>query len=372
VGGMDNQALYFAVKTISMSHCNGRKPCDLLTAARHNLREIQCKLGASGHIDARRMADNVVLEGPGTAAEVQALADKLLQDVDKSKLKRDHVQAIEAVFSLPTGSPVEPLAYFGHCLTWLKKTLPLPVLLAVAHRDETTPHMHAILLPVASGKHIGGLLVDRAKLLKLRESFFQKVAGPNGLHRQGAKVRGETKRLAVEAVLSVCEAEGLPNANGPLWGLFRAEIERDPTQYMLALGIDPNTLRRSPIALAASPIALQKHQGLSCVALAQPTTPQTTKNSTPAPAPPERAIESLDELWAAVGHRAIAVSNPRSALVAQPRIAPRFAEWKHNGHSPKWERLKHARAAMQAAITKHQPTQPGKRRVGPLTPPPLR
>lgn len=50
-------AYHFAVKTIGLSRCNGRKPCALLEAARHNLREIQAERGAiAGRIDALRMA----------------------------------------------------------------------------------------------------------------------------------------------------------------------------------------------------------------------------------------------------------------------------------------------------------------------------
>jgi phage tail sheath protein FI len=68
---------YFAIKSIGMSTCGGRKPQMLIDAARHNLREIQAEQGASSHIDASRIKDNVVLFGPPTAKEVQANAEAL-------------------------------------------------------------------------------------------------------------------------------------------------------------------------------------------------------------------------------------------------------------------------------------------------------
>lgn len=329
-------AYHFAVKTIGLSRCNGRKPCTLQDAARHNLREIQAERGAvAGRIDAQRMARNSVMTGPHTAAEVQALADAMLVDVDTTRLKRDHVQAVEVVFSLPPGTAIGPDGYFARCLQWLINAMPMPVLLATAHHDEAAPHLHVLLLPVAAGKHVGGALIDRAKLRSLHESFFAQVAGPAGLQRQGAKLRGQPKQWAAEAVVRVCEAMTLPQSMGPLWGLFRASIERDPTPHMLALGIDVQTIRPpaqatrpSPIALEQSPIALlepgQKTQGLSCVALHQQATPSE----------PPKAIHTLAELWAAVGCR--------SAWTAPTKA----------------ERLREARAAQQQAIDRHARPQP--------------
>ncbi|MDP2095437.1 MAG: plasmid recombination protein [Hydrogenophaga sp.] len=276
--------LLFRVKTIGMSTRNGRKPCTLEQAARHNLREIQAEQGAHSHIDARRMADNRILVGHTTASEVVAMAQRLLEVVDTSKLKRDHVQAIECVFSLPAGSGIDEAAFFARCLEWLSKAVPLPVLSFVVHFDEAAPHAHALLLPVKAGKHIGGDLFDLASVKRLTTAFFDKVAGPAGLKRSAAKFYGQAKQWAIDAVLRECEARGLPTANGPLWGLWRAAIERDPTEAVGLLGIDVNSIRpreaaqhERPIALEGRPIALVKqgvnNQELSCVALAQPAPP---------------------------------------------------------------------------------------------------
>lgn len=211
----------FAIKTVGLSRVNGRKPCTLLEAARHNLRQIQAELGAVGHIDPKRMVDNVIMSGPTTAAQVQAQADALLASVDTTRLKRDHVQAVEVVFSLPAGSSLDVGLYFARCVEWLRVALPLPIVSAVAHLDESAPHAHILLLPVSDGKHIGGGLIDKPKLLRLRDAFFQKVAGPAGLKRDSAKVRGPVKQWAVDAVLRQCVANGLPDGMGPLWGVFK-------------------------------------------------------------------------------------------------------------------------------------------------------
>ena len=169
---------------------NGRKPCTLLEAARHNLREIQAEQGAVGRIDSKRTPQNLILAGPATAADVQALAVSLLASVDTSRLKRDHCQAIEAVFSLPTHSSIEAVSYFTQCLQWLAGAMPLPVLSAVIHHDEATQHLHVLLLPLKDGRHVGGAPIARLELKRLRDSFFANVAGPAGLKRDTAKLHG--------------------------------------------------------------------------------------------------------------------------------------------------------------------------------------
>jgi hypothetical protein len=295
---MAGDVAYFAAKTIGMSRVNGRKPCNLLTAARHNLREIQAEHGSVGRIDQGRSATNAVLAGPTGAAQVQALAVSLLAaaGLNPAAMRRDHVQALEFVFSLPPSSGVDPAAYFARCLAWLAQALPLPVVSAVRHVDEIAPHLHVLLLPLADGAHVGGKPVGRAQLLRLRESFFNMVAGPAGLQRESAKLRGEPKRWAVAAVLARCEAMGLPATNGPLWPVLVAAIERDPTAAVRALGIElsaPKDLQTqaapNPIGIegsgmgnAENPIGIAKQgekiQSLSCVGI----DPKSTFKTAPA------------------------------------------------------------------------------------------
>lgn len=327
---------FFAVKSVSLSRVNGRKPCTLLQAARHNLREIQAEMGAVGRIDPMRSASNIVLHGPSTAGEVQAQADAMLADagIDGSKLRRDHCQAIEVVFSLPTEAPVsDRAAYFARCLRWLGESTGLPVLSAVVHNDETEQHLHALLLPIKGCAHVGRKpIADRDAIKKLRDSFFAEVGGPAGLKRSDAKMVGTVKTWAVAAVLSRCEAMNLPAANGPMWGFIEACIRNAPTVPMLALGIDVNSIRPcdavpDPNAIAFAPNAIavekggSKDQRLSCVVFAQPT---------PLPEP-QKAIGSLSALWALVGCK-----------MAAPRA----------------DRLRRARAAQQAAVVRHTRSAP--------------
>lgn len=328
---------FFSAKSISLSRYGGRKPQTLMDAARHNLREIQAEFGADSHIDASRIAENVLLAGPGTAEGVQAVAGEWLDGagIDPSKLRRDHCQAIEVLFSLPEQSGLEPVAYFRSCLEWASAETRLPVLSAVIHMDEAAPHLHVLMLPVQGSIHVGNKSIAKTQLKVLADSFFNTVAGPAGLKRMGAKMVGPVKRMAVAAVLRTCEAQGMPEKVGVLWPILRAAIERDPTKAVQALNLSEGEIRgggkgapnpigfeqRHPEA-TQKPIAFEKHpqktRNLSCVGFAQQTT---------CPAPAERAasdaeassgevkekgvgagrkcIETFEELLAVVGCRSV-------------------------------------------------------------------
>jgi hypothetical protein len=325
---------FFAAKSVGLSRVNGRKPCTLLQAARHNLREIQAEMGAVGRIDPMRSASNIVLHGPASAAQVQAQADAMLAaaGIDATKLRRDHCQCVETVFSLQAEAPVsDRAAYFARCLAWVARATGLPVLSAVVHRDESAEHVHVLLLPLRGCAHVGSAAIDRIELKRLRDSFFAEVAGPAGLKRQTAKVYGVTKQWAVNAVLSRCEALRLPAANGALWPVLVAAIKREPTTAMLALGISVNSIRPCDAAPSPNPIGIanpigfekqgEKLEPYLCVGFA---------SQTPLPQPP-KAIGSLSALWALVGCK-----------MAAPRA----------------DRLRRARAAQQAAVVRHTRSAP--------------
>lgn len=332
---MAESVSHFAVKSIGMSRVNGRKPCTLLEAARHNLREIQAEQGAAGHIDPRRSYLNRVMAGPSTAAAVQAMAFDLMAaaGVVVAKLRRDHSQAIEAVFSLPSGSAIEPGRYFAGALDWLKDALPLPVLSAVVHHDESAVHLHVLLLPLMNGKHVGSSPIERTPLKRLREGFFSQVAGPAGLQRQAAKLRGTVKQWAMAAVMRECERQGLPEKSGRLWSVFSAAMERNPLDALQALGIDLDSIRPpdeqsqgNPIGIAPNPIGFENgaanHRTLSCVGFAERS---PTKE-------PQQAVGALDELWALVGCkvRAMPLGDDRLKVAG---LAQQRAKERHSSRS---------------------------------------
>lgn len=238
---MADDVAYFAVKSIGLSKINGRKPCSLMDAARHNLREIQSELGAVGRINPMQTSNNWILAGAEYAHGVVNLAQEIANSAGfELPYKRyDYCQAIELVFSVPNTSDIEPRKYFSTCLQWTERAYGLPVLSAVAHMDESSPHCHILLMPLnQDGEYVGGKPLAKSETKKQIESFFSEVALPAGLRRQGTKMRGALKQVAIDIVLDQCKADGLPAANGALWPIFEAAIKKDPVPSLEAMGID--------------------------------------------------------------------------------------------------------------------------------------
>lgn len=172
-------------------------------AARHNLREIAAELGADSHIDTKRIADNVILRGPATGDEVAELAGVLLQAAGIGKLRKNCVQALELLFTLPAGTAVDLVQYFEEATAWAAHYFAVPVLSSVIHRDEGAPHAHVLLLPLLDGHMVGSdLHGGRAQLWAMQKDFHEAVGVRHGLARQApqkrlsAPVRGAAMDLA--------------------------------------------------------------------------------------------------------------------------------------------------------------------------------
>lgn len=99
-------------------------------------------------------------------------------------IRKDAVVATEFLFTSDTEffdklSPGEEKKYFEECLDFLKEKFgEKNIISAKVHKDEKTPHLHAVIIPL----HNDGSLsmkkyVDSKKdLMKLQDSFFEKIS----------------------------------------------------------------------------------------------------------------------------------------------------------------------------------------------------
>jgi hypothetical protein len=229
----------FGAKTIGASTYAGRKPQTLLQAAKHNLRAIQKELGANSHIDATRICLNEIMAGPDTPACVATLALSLMAaaGVDVSKLRKDHTQAHELLFTLSTDTTVNTRDYFGHCLAWVEDQFGSgSILSAVVHLDEAAPHLHILLVPIDAGRYVGTSLIDRARLKKLRALFSAEVAPTFGL-KVTEPLTGARRSRAIEAIYDRLQTTQDAILQSALWDEVKADIARHPAHYMVRLGI---------------------------------------------------------------------------------------------------------------------------------------
>lgn len=244
--GTPEQNFIFSIGSVGLSKCGGKSPCSLANAVRHNRRAIAAEIGVSSKskINPARCHLNQVLCGYGTVGEVTEFAEQVRLSSGVGKLKRDHVQAIELLFSLPTDSPVTDLiGYFQKCLEWTQSAIELVILSFDVHLDEPEPHAHCLISPFLGGKSHAKDVRSKANVKRLTESFFKAVAGPAGLRRQGARMAGMVKEWAVQVVFDRLQAVAAPEIHGALWPLTQAAIKSNPVPYLVALGIDPHSIR---------------------------------------------------------------------------------------------------------------------------------
>ncbi len=305
----------FKIGSVSLSTRRKGGPCSLLNAARHLSREIQAEMGATAKIDPTRTHLNVRVAGPQAAAEVVELAGAAARraGVDVSSLKRDYCQAIELLFCLPAGAAIGSEKYFRNCLDWCAEMLAgVVVLCAVVHHDEDHPHMHVLLSPFKAGVSIARDVKSAKSVHALVVSFFDKVAGPAGLKRGGAKLYGKAKEAAVAMVLQRLTDEGVRRSAG--WPSIRASVESNVMSYMVDYGIGGDDVR-AIVLRAGGPGAIvlseasgepvdnlaQNDEGLSCVVLLPQTQPLAPQNTPPELAPVRHADLSTRTGLAVVG-----------------------------------------------------------------------
>lgn len=231
-----------AVKSIGLSTVNGRKPCTLEAAAKHNKRELAAELEGRGRIDPDRVKLNYSLGGAGNVAGVLALAYQLMEGIGTSpdKMRRDYCQAVEIVFSLPPTTTIDTAKYFAACVAWCCERFGAGnILSADVHHDEPSNpfHAHALIAPIKAGRWMGGRLIDRTNTQNMRDSFGRQVAAVYGL-RMGDRLTGKRKGDAVATVLAAIETNHRAVIASSLWQPLRHAIERNPAPFIAAMGLE--------------------------------------------------------------------------------------------------------------------------------------
>lgn len=154
----------------------------IAASASHTFRERE-----THNADPERTSTNQILVGPESAKGItQAWADRAPDKV--------RANAVRAVEYLVTASPEamqrmsreEQDAYFRDAVKFLQdKHGPENVLSAVVHRDETTPHLTAMVIPLDERGKLNArqFLGGRDKLRELQTDFAERVGKDHGLER---------------------------------------------------------------------------------------------------------------------------------------------------------------------------------------------
>lgn len=185
--------------------------------------------------------ENECLWGPTDPSEITKLAAKLRADAGVVKVRKNQVHIIEIVVSARPRACADDRAFFVAALDWIAENFGgLPnVLSADIHRDEASPHMHVLILPLVDGKMRGSDMVKAVgKLRALRSDFEEHVCRRHGLAMPVGVLRGESKARASETVLRALADQRDAVADSSIWWAVKESINRDPRPFLHALDID--------------------------------------------------------------------------------------------------------------------------------------
>ena len=152
--------------------------------------------------DPARIRDNTVLAG---AEDSRGVLDAWRARAPE-KIRANAVHGLEYFIGGSPGalnamSREDQDAYFRRALDWIEERHGKEnVLSAVIHRDEATPHMTVMTIPLDDRGRLNAraLVGDRGKLSAMQTDFAERVGQPHGLERgvQGSKATHERVKSA--------------------------------------------------------------------------------------------------------------------------------------------------------------------------------
>ena len=182
-------------------HCEKCSQQSLRFRGSHNERHFENH--SNPDIDTSRTDQNLVLvdyEASNLYQEFKKRVDQV-QANQTRKIRKDCPWAMEYIISFSPEdkqrlSPKEQEQYFKDAVDFFKKYHGAEnVVSAIVHVDETTPHMHMVVLPIHEGKLNARHYMGRVTLKKLHTQFHKEVAKKYGLSRGEEQKEGEPKKV---------------------------------------------------------------------------------------------------------------------------------------------------------------------------------
>lgn len=201
---------------------------NMAASLQHTFRERE-----TPNADSDRFQDNTVLLGADNSAGViEAWRDRAPE-----KVRSNAVHGLEYFVG---GSPArmnamsreEQDAYFGDALDWIKQERGADnVLSAMIHRDETTPHMSVMAIPLDEKERLNARAIvgNRGKLSQMQTDFATQVSERHGLARgvKGSTARHERVKRVYGANLQLDKPVALPEREKASLGRIRGESDKD-------------------------------------------------------------------------------------------------------------------------------------------------
>ena len=208
----------------------------------HNNRRISAENGAYGDIDPSRSHLNVHLVSSGALSYVDAVKKHLIQArLDLNHFgykKKNRGYAVEFLFTVTAGHQCDFESMYRDCLDWLKSYHPeCPIVHAIIHFDEGTPHMHVILVPLFGGQ----LQADKIKGYKGKsqarnKALFKQLDKKYGLTFPKF-LKGHEKQVGAEMALNVIKTLTGADIRNLLIEPLTFAVHARPEGFLHTLGI---------------------------------------------------------------------------------------------------------------------------------------
>ena len=168
------------------------------------------------------------------------LVNNLGIDMNSRVMKRtDRNWGLEYVFTVTDGFKADFEQFYKDCLEVFRETvLEAPIMHAVIHYDEGTPHMHVIILPITEGRLDGTAVMGYTEKSALRNIFlFDRLSEKYNLSFP-VYLNKAAKKQAAELVLK--EIGNMPSeAIGRLLEMpIEQAVYARPEPFMHVMGID--------------------------------------------------------------------------------------------------------------------------------------
>lgn len=214
------------------------KSIDLLkNALKHNLRQIPRELGENRHIDPEKCSLNLNLIGGTDPTKIARETEAKIVEATGKKLRRNGVLALEYVVSLRPNNVIDINGYFPAVIEWLEDYLGCPIISAVVHLDEASPHMHVIVLPLRNGRMMGSALVGyKGDLAALKQSHYKCVGQRFGLTMTESIPRFKRYEISCKVVDALIASKDLLD-QPMIRTALQNVIQLNPHELMALLGI---------------------------------------------------------------------------------------------------------------------------------------
>lgn len=173
-----------------------RKSGDIDLCVRHITRHQK-----TSNANSAKYASNYALVGPEQWSDLSGI-NRAIQARTPDKYRKDAVRAIEFIVTASPDwfveNPDQERAYFESAIEWFQSEYgDKNVVSAVVHKDEKSPHMHLLVVPL--DEHTGRLNAKRAfgnkGVLQKKQDRFAKHMEPFGVERGRANSSAEHTRI---------------------------------------------------------------------------------------------------------------------------------------------------------------------------------